>query len=40
MATRRGLEKRIARIEASTGLDKMLATMELALLLMPGGRRN
>jgi hypothetical protein len=40
MAHRRGsIEKRIARIEQMAGLDKMLATMELALLLTPGRRR-
>ena len=41
MAQRRGsIEKRIARIEQTTGVDKMLATLELALLLTPGGRRK
>jgi hypothetical protein len=40
MAIRRGsIEKRIARIEASTGLDRMLASLELALLMAPGERR-
>jgi len=40
MAHRRGsIEKRMARIEQMTGFDKMLATLELSLMLTPGKRR-